>query len=439
MRSTGGLATQYAPPLDLPFRFMATALAWLAVLALLYPWLTPLPLGSFYDPRLLTFVHLNTLGVIAGTIFGASYQLLPVVLGVPITSVKLARISWWLYLPSLPLFLLGLSQTWLLPLALGGSLLFGSVGLYVGIVLTTLRQAHERDVVFWHLAVAVVGFATAATLGLLLAFSKGDGILGGLTLPILAAHATLMLGGWVTPMLMGVGYRLVGMFTLSEDRLHEHWAWVSLACVGAGSWSLAAGLLVSFRPVEIAGATVLLIGMIAFIAQLVRLYRVRRRRLFDVHIPFALTAACFGLSALGLVLVGLTTARPVSDPIWIAAGWLAIAGWAETPIQGFLYKIGTFLTWLHRYAPLAGRQPVPRLEDLYERRSAVVGWAAWSSGVLLEALAVLSQSEVLAHVAAAGLSVGAILFISNAVRVGTHWRMRAVPARSPAGRLPTAA
>jgi hypothetical protein len=439
MRSTGGLATQYAPPLDLPFRFMATGLGWLVVLAVLYPWLTPLPLGSFYDPRLLTFVHLNTLGVIASTIFGASYQLLPVVLGVPITSVKLARISWWLYLPALPLFLLGLSQTWLLPLALGGSLLFGSVALYVGIVVTTLRQAYERDVVFWHLAVAVVGFATAATLGLLLAFSKGDGMLGGLTLPFLAAHATLMLGGWVTPMLMGVGYRLVGMFTLSEDRLHERWAWASLACVAAGSWSLTAGLLVNSRPIEIAGAGGLLMGIILFAAQLVRLYRVRRRRQFDVHIPFALTAACFGLLAIGFIFVGLTTARPASEPIWVAAGWLAIAGWAETPIQGFLYKIGTFLTWLHRYAPLAGRQPVPRLEDLYERRSAVVGWATWSSGVLLEALAVLTQSELLAHVAAAGLSVGAILFLSNAVRVGAHWRGRAVLTRSPEGRLSTAA
>jgi len=88
MRSSGGLATHYAPPLDLPFRFMATALAWLAVLAVMYPWHAPLLLGSFYDPRLLTFVHVNTLGVIAATVFGASYQLLPVVLGVPIASVR---------------------------------------------------------------------------------------------------------------------------------------------------------------------------------------------------------------------------------------------------------------------------------------------------------------------------------------------------------------
>jgi hypothetical protein len=390
MRSTSGLATQYAPPIDLPFRFMATALAWLAVLTLMYPWQTPLLLGSFYDPRLLTFVHINTLGVIAATIFGASYQLLPVVLGVPIASVKLARLSGWLYVPALPLFLIGLSQTWLLPLAIGGSLLVGAVALYVGMVFATLRRAYEHDVVFWHLAVSVLGLAAGATLGLLLAFSKGDGILGGLTLPILAAHATLMFGGWVTPMLMGVGYRLVGMFTLSEDRLHEPWAWASLACSSAGAWGLAAGLLASIRTVEIVGAAGLFIGMIFFVGQLIRLYRVRRRRQFDVHIPFALTAVCFGLAAVGLIFFGLATGRAASEPIWIAAGWLAIAG-----------------------------------------------WAAWSSGVLLEGFAVVTQSELLAHAAAAGLTVGAFLFLSNAIRVGTHWRRRTLLEPSPQHGLAT--
>jgi hypothetical protein len=387
MRSSGGLATEYAPPLDLPFRFMATALVWLGVLAVLYPWHTPLLQGSFYDPHLLTFVHVNTLGVIAATIFGASYQMLPVVLGVPIASVRLARLSWWLYLPALPLFLLGLSQGWLAPLAIGGSLLFGAVSLYVGIVIATLRRTQQRDVVFWHLALAVVGLATAASLGLLLAFSKHGGWLGELTLPLLAAHATLMLGGWVTPMLMGVAYRLVGMFTLSEDRIHEGWAWAALGCVAAGAWSLALGLLGVGYPLMLFGAACLFAGVGVFAFQLLHLYRVRRRRQFDVHIPFALTAACCGLLAAGLVGLGVATGRSAGNPIWVAAGWLAIAGWAETAIQGFLYKIGTFLTWLQCYAPLAGKQPVPRLEDLYDRRTALIGWYAWTCGVALGAAA----------------------------------------------------
>src|SRR5450755_4045342 len=417
---------------------MATALAWLGVLAVVYPWHTPLLLGSFYDPHLLTFVHVNTLGVIAATVFGASYQMLPVVLGVPIASVRLARLSWWLYLPSLPLFLAGLSQGWLVPLALGGTLLFGAISLYVGIVLATLFRAPYRDVVFWHLTTSVVGLAAAASLGLLLALSKHVGFLGALTLPILAGHAMLMLGAWVAPLLMGVAYRLVGMFTLTEDRLHESWAWAGLACTAGGAWLLAAGLFAFDRRIELVGALGLLAGVSLFAVQLLRLYQVRRRHQFDVHIPFVLAAAAFGVSAVALVLVGLVTGRTASDPIWVAAGWLAVAGWAETAIQGFLYKIGTFLTWLHRYAPLAGRQPVPRLEDLYDRATAVFGWAAWTIGVALGAAGALSQLDLLAHLAAAGRSMGAGLFLLNAVRVGAHWRAAPALIRSNAG-LPTTA
>ncbi len=402
---------------------MATALGWLALMAVVYPWHTPLLLGSFYNPHLTTFVHVNTLGFIAATIFGASYQLLPVVLQEGLASVRLARLSWWLYLPGLLAFVFGISGGGTLFLGLGGSLLFGAVALYVTVAGGTLLRARERDVVFWHIAGAVASLALAASLGLLLALSKANAFLGGWTLPILAAHATLMLGGWVTPMLAGVAFRLIGMFTLSEDRLRPSWAWAELPLMLLGSWTLAASLLFGLGSLPaLVGAVALGAGLVLFGLQVVHLYRVRRRRTFDVHVPFVLTSLAFGLAAACLVVVGIAGNRPASDPLWVAVGWMAIAGWAETAIQGFLYKIGTFLTWLHRYAPLVGRQRVPRLEDLYGRRTALLGWLAWTVGVALGASAALTQQEGLAMASAAGLSAGAAAFLVNGVRVGAHWR-----------------
>src|SRR5688572_27021517 len=66
-----------AGDLGLPMRFMAIGLGTLALLVLAYPWHIDLLRGSFYDPHLLTFVHVNTLGLIGAVIFGASYQMLP--------------------------------------------------------------------------------------------------------------------------------------------------------------------------------------------------------------------------------------------------------------------------------------------------------------------------------------------------------------------------
>lgn len=422
-KPSAGLSTQHAPPLGLPLRFVVTGLGMLLLLALVYPWHVPLLLGSFYSPHLLTFVHVNTLGFIGAIILGASFQLLPVVLQVPLASVRLAWHSWWLYLAGVLAFLVGLSEGQPLALGIGGSLLYLGLALYVGIVAVTLARAPHRDVIYWHVAAAVAGLAMAATLGLLLALSKFSGLLGGTTFPILGAHVTLMLGGWVTPMLTGVAYRLVGMFTLSEDRLREDWAAAALALNVSGAWILAAGLLFGLgRWVELLGSVGLLAGIGVFGVQLVRLYRLRRRRTFDVHIPFALSATAFGLLSAGLAVAGLALQAPASDPLWVAAVWLAIAGWAETAMQGFLYKIGTFLTWLHRYAPLAGRQAVPRLEDLFGQRTALVGWGCWTLGVALAAVAALSRAEWLATPASLGLSAGAGAFLWNAARVGAHWR-----------------
>ncbi|HZO31124.1 MAG TPA: hypothetical protein VFH48_34595 [Chloroflexota bacterium] len=411
-----------AGDLRLPMRFMVIGLGTLALLVLVYPWHIDLLRGSFYDPHLLTFVHVNTLGLIGAVIFGASYQMLPIVLQTPLAAPRSAHLSWWLYLPGLIAFVVGLGHGPSILLGLGGTLTFVAIGLYVRVVVGTLLTAPARDVTWWHVLAATTALATGATLGLLLALSKQVGFLAGFTLPILAAHVVLMLGGWVTPLLTGVAYRLVSMFTLTEDRVRADWAAVELELTAGGAWTVAASLLLDLGPfVTVAGAAALLAGLLLFAGQIARLYLLRLRRSPDVHIPFVLVSMGSGLAAAGLLTWGFTGGRGPADPVWIVVGWLAIVGWAETAIQGFLYKIGPFLTWLHRYGPVAGVQPVPMLEALYSRRLALVGCAAWTTGLVLGAVTPLTTAEWVPLGAAVGLSLGGATTIVNAVRVARHW------------------
>ncbi len=436
----GGLSSKNAPELDLPGRFMIVAMIMLLLVALISPWAYPLLLDGFYAPRLLAFVHLNTLGVIAAVLVGASYQLIPVVLQTPLASVRLGRVSFWLYIAGIALFLPGLYETWRPALSAGAALVFTALIVYLIVVAMTLRQAPATDVVSWHITLALAGLGAGIIAGFLLALNKGAGFLGAATFRLLAAHATLMLGAWVVVMLNGVAYRLVGMFTLSEDQLWHRVAWTELAFSVLGAWVLAAGLLFEApRAVLGIGALAILIGQILFGSQLVHLYRVRRRRGFDVHIPFALTAAACGVLGAALLAAGLFADRPVSSSIWIATGWLAISGVALTAIQGFFYKITTFLVWLHSYAPLAGRGRVPRLEDLYDRRIARTGWGFWLIGLAASIAAILISNRSLATVAGIAALVGLGCFLVNVGRIGAHV-VRPVPATTtpkPApGRIP---
>lgn len=104
------------------------------------------------------------------------------------------------------------------------------------------------------------------------------------------------------------------------------------------------------------------------------------------------------------------------------AGWLAIGGLAETAIQGFFYKIATFLVWLHRYAPEAGRRRVPRLEALYRRGPAVAGWGLWTGGLMLSLPAIVWASVPLGAIGGAAMSAGLVCFLSNVLAIAGHWR-----------------
>lgn len=418
-----GISSAHAPALDLPARFMALGMCGFLIVAALAPWAAPLLLRGFGDHRLLAFVHLNTLGVVAAVILGASYQLVPVVLQTPLASPRVGRVSFWFYLAGLLLFLPSLLTVWLPGLAIGSTLLLLAFSLYIGVIGITLRRAPYQDVISGHIIAALVSLGGGIALGVLLAFNKGLGFLDGMTANLLAAHVTLMLAGWVAVLLAGVAYRLVGMFTLSEDALWHPGAWIELALMTAGSWILAIAFLFSLDGgLRLTGGLMLLAGQGLYLAELMRLYRRRRRRAFDIHIPFALTSASLGVVAAALLVAGFVLGVGAGRPLWVVAGWLAIAGLAETAMQGFFYKIATFLVWLHRYAPQAGRKRVPRLEDLYQRRLAVAGWVYWITGLALSVAAIATGSQLISLFAGLGLSTGLACFLVNVIRIGGHWK-----------------
>jgi hypothetical protein len=431
-----GLSTAHAPALDLPARFMLLGVAIFGILAAAAAWTMPLLLTSFAAPHLLAFVHANTVGVIGALAIGASYQLTPIVTEQPLASERLGRLSFWAYLVGLLAFVTGLATEWLPVLATGGALLGLAFGLYIGVIAATLYQAPRRDVGAWHIAVALVNLSAAVGLGVALACNKAFGFLGDQTLALLATHATLMLGGWVLVLISGVAYRLVGMFTLAEDILWRPAAWAGLALTATGPWLLGARwLLFHNRWWGVAGALALSGGSLLLVAQLVHLYRRRRRRGFDLHIPFALSAASLAAVSALLLLLGQLLDAPIASALWIAAGWLAIAGMAETAIQGFFYKIATFLVWLQRYAPLAGRERVPRLEELYSPRLALAGWGWWLLGLLGATAAIAAHSLLLARAAGAAQTIGLACFLWNVLLIGGHWRARTIPPRPAALRV----
>jgi hypothetical protein len=97
-------------------------------------------------------------------------------------------------------------------------------------------------------------------------------------------------------------------------------------------------------------------------ADIVHLYRARKRRLIELNSQMAALAlislAAAAVLALVLIVLGRLPGQVGALVFLVAFGWLTGLGLAK------LYKIVAFLTWLECYGPILGKAPTPRVQDL---------------------------------------------------------------------------
>lgn len=203
-----GLSLLQAPPFIIVFGFFLTATLF-GVLASLFEVYFSLR-GSLNLP---TLTHLYTIGFALFAMFGALFQMLPVVAGAVIKDPKpKALVSYLLLLFGFLLMLFGfLSKR---------SLLFGAILTYLGIAYTSLLM-------LWHLFKIKANIPTPigfkyALIFLLLGASAG--LYQVLSLwgyapfweRVVYIHLTLLLFGWIALLVASVSFRVVEMFFVTE-------------------------------------------------------------------------------------------------------------------------------------------------------------------------------------------------------------------------------
>jgi hypothetical protein len=81
-------------------------------------------------------------------------------------------------------------------------------------------------------------------------------------------------------------------------------------------------------------------------------------------------------------------------------------------VAGHYYKILPFLLWNHRYAPRVGKQPLPKISELFSARVATVAGAFSAAGLATLAIGAASATFALALAGAllicAGFTIEAV-------------------------------
>jgi hypothetical protein len=405
-----------ATSVRLPGQHFAAAVLYLVAGAVGLVWIAPeLAIGAYPSPHVAGITHLFTLGWLTTTIFGALHQLLPVALGAPLRSTRVAHASFWTFAPGAGLFAAGVATSAPMLHHAGIALVAVGILLAVGNFALTLPRAPSRDATWWSVATALAFLASTLVLGVVLLHNLHTGFLAEARLRVLATHLHVALVGWALMMMVGVSHRLLPMFLLSHGG-DTRWTKRALLLLGPGVVALSVGLARRIDVATWAGAAMLEAGVACFVWQALAFYRTRVRRRIDVGMRFAGTALGFlTMSAiLGAMVLVRGPLHPRLATAYVAVGLL---GGIILYVVGFFYKIVPLLAWTVRYRDRMGSGSAPTVAQTFSARVAHVQLALMALGVTLLASGVAAASVHVTRCGALLFLGGVILFVTQIVRV----------------------
>ncbi|HET6402113.1 MAG TPA: hypothetical protein VFH95_12035 [Candidatus Kapabacteria bacterium] len=411
-------ATKMAPPFRLVAKYFFAAGCFFVVLCAVFALSWQDIHGFYFQPKLLAITHLATLGWITMTIFGALFQLVPVVLEVPLWSARLAEWQFWIYLTGVLGLVIGF---WMF---LAGSHMDGSAALiliagyaFIWNMIQTMRRVKKWDVTGYFLAAGLFYFFFTISLGAMLAVNLGHPFLARSHLDYLKIHAHLGLIGWVLMIIMGVALKLIPMFTISHGYSHRY-AWAAFVLINLGLLGIIVDNVFfadeTFAPLF---TTLLALGILAYILQIAMVLRRRLRKALDVAMKHAvLSFTCLFLVLItGITIAMVPTGPEMHDRMTLLYGFLALFGVISSLILGQMYKIMPFLVWLERYAPLAGTTLVPTMKDLVNLPVARMELLLLSLSIVVVAAGILGAVQPLVGVGGFLLFTASLLFGYNVI------------------------
>lgn len=436
-----------APSVALPLTFVLTGL-----FALLtgVSWLVTRPaiLAEYhYNQYVIAATHLFVLGWICSVVMGAMYQLVPVALETKLYSEKLARWHFAFHVVGF-IGMVWMFRIWnLKQLGHFGCVFATGVGLFVYNIARTLRRVPKWNVTATAVTAALCWISLTVTAGICIAIGKcsyesTDGLatkegvrtlVGGLRSiagfmahfdAISAMHAHAHLGGigFFTMLIVGVSYKLIPMFTLSEVQSGRRAA-LSVVLLNIGlAGSFVTILLRS--PWKLAFALVVVAALAIYGWELMAILKARKRRTLDWGIKYFLTAVALLLPlsalAIGLAWPGLPL-NLFTGQLENVYGFLALIGIVSFAIIGMLYKIVPFLVWFGRYSRQIGRAHVPALADLYSAKLQAVGYWSYLAGMVATCVAIVFSHKSGVRWGCALLALSVCTLVINVGMMLSHY------------------
>lgn len=403
----------------MPF-YASGAVAFL-ILCIMMVWSPEGFLMHYFNPHLLAMTHMAALGWGTMIVFGASYQLMPVITEKKLWNEDVALASWYGLLAGVLLLVYTFwtfRTGWIM--ILGGSLIVVSSILYLFNALFTGTVRKQGHIPQYFMVSSAVWLVFTVTVGLLLAINLKFPFFDRNHMEILKLHAHLGLAGWFLQLITGVSSKLIPMFLLGRSDKNKllTYAW----------WFQNAGLLLFIADVYMWGYSdrILLymvlaaVGIGCWFYFLIDSFRHRIKRKIDFQMRHTVVSMwCL----IGAVLLIPLIHHEKGSVLATVYGTLLFMGWITGIILGKSFKTLPFIVWNTHYKELTGQVEVPLPRDLYRE-----GWVRWQwwlylGSVIGLVLGILSRQLIVVQLATWAWLGLAVLYILNIAQIIFHRKM----------------
>ncbi|MEJ1358609.1 MAG: permease [Candidatus Sedimenticola sp. (ex Thyasira tokunagai)] len=388
--SKSSLILSQTPALKVPLRFFLTAPLFGVAVAVAMLWQGASIFTTRWSSGLLAINHLLVLGYIGMVMQGALLQIVSVVLGERPPHVDRLSMLMHLFLTAGTLllaagFLMGSAtamQFAILLLALSFLLFFGSI-------VSVLPAGAARHDVKVGVALALGCLVVTLISGVWLAMGYGWNEIAPAR-QLTDLHLAWGLLGWIGVLVVTVAYEVVPMFQVTPAYPKRISRWLGLtifvSLIAWSSWMLSAPTIFSG-----VGGLLLAVGFSLFASTTLWLQFKRKKKQADSTIWFW---RCAMLSLLAAIFCWMTAQffpvlmKNSAYPMLLAV--LMIVGFAVSVINGMLYKILPFLTWVHLTMMAtehkASRRLIPNIKKIIPEPPTRIQFALHLLALLLMAL-----------------------------------------------------
>jgi cbb3-type cytochrome oxidase subunit 1 len=412
------IVSAYSPPFRIVSKYFIAAISSFVLLNLFLLLNHSYIAGHHFSPKILAITHIATLGWITMIIFGALFQLIPVVLEVRLFSETLAEVQFWIYIVStVGLVYCFWTFTTGMYMNINAILLNLVMFIFAFNIIVTFTRVKNWNITGLYLGGAIFYLIVTAIAGLLLAINLGTPYIKIDHLQYLSLHAHVAIIGWVTMVIMGVTYKLIPMFTLSHGYklTFAKWAFwlINIGLLGINTvfhYKDTGFLYYIFIPM-------ISLGVLFFLIQVLMIFKKRMRKKLDIGLKF--TSYAYLMLALTTILgsfIAFVDYENITN-LTLIYGYMIIFGYLSMLIVGQMYKVVPFLVWYHKYSSKVGLEKVPLLKEMFSEKIAQYGFYFMITALFGSLFSLTFRNEIGLVISFTLMFLSSLIFSFNMVTI----------------------